>query len=154
MKKLPFLIVVIFFFGCTKEKVGHTKLYIKNTTTHTIKLLPFNGGALENNSIKIINPNSEIEVYDANVRGKTVEPCFGTLLQPYDSVLVTYDDLVKIPHIKFNLPYSGNHKVLFTSSRSISNQNNWVKAITNETKYSLEGNFMYTFVEQDYLDAK
>lgn len=154
MKQILFFGFVLFLIGCEKEEVGHTKSYIKNTTSHTIKLLPYNGASLDNSNIKIVAPNSTLEVYAANVRGKTIEPSFGTLLQPYDSVLVTYDDTIKIPHIKFNLTYNGPHKVLFNSNRSISNSNNWTKSITNETKYSLEGNFLYTFVEQDYLDAR
>ncbi|MEO6612756.1 MAG: hypothetical protein ABIT05_11745 [Chitinophagaceae bacterium] len=152
--KYSLLFLLVVSIGCVKEKVGHTSSFIKNSTSHKIILLPYNGTTLDNSTIKVINPNSTVEVYNDNVRGKTIEPGFGTLLQPYDSVVVSYDDTIKIPHIKFNILYNGSHKVLFTSNRSISNQNNWVKTITNETKYSLEGNFMYTFVEQDYLDAK
>ena len=154
MKQILFFSLFLCFIGCIKDKVGHTKSLIKNTTMHTIKLLPYKGATLDNANIKIVPANSTVEVYDANVRGKTIEPSFGTLLQPYDSVLVTYDDIVKIPHIKFNLSYAGSHRILFTSSRSISNQNNWTKAITNETKNSIQGDFTYTFVEQDYLDAR
>lgn len=148
------LLLLIVFMGCIKEKVGHTKSFIKNSTSYKIILLPYNGAAIDNSNIKVINPNSSVEVYNANVRGKTIEPSFGTLLQPYDSVVVSYDDTIKIPHIKFNLVYIGSHKVLFNSNRSISNQSNWTKAITNETKYSLQGEYTYTFVQQDYLDAK
>jgi hypothetical protein len=154
MKTIFISILMLLLNGCIKEKVGHTTSFINNKTAHTIKLLPYNGATLDNANIKIVNPNSTLQVYDFTVRGKTIEPCFGTLLQPYDSVLVTYDDVVKIPHIKFNLPYTGNHKILFNTNRSISNANNWTKLITNETKYSLEGNFTYVFSEQDYLDAK
>lgn len=154
MKNIFIFSFLLFLNGCIKEPVGHTTSFINNTTTHTIKLLPYNGTTLDNANIKIVNPNSTLRVFDFNVRGKTIEPCFGTLLQPYDSVLVTYDGLVKIPHVKFNLTYTGNHKILFNTNRSISNANNWTRTITNETKYSLEGNFTYVFVEQDYLDAK
>ena len=154
MKKLISFCLLGIFISCKKEEVGHTSSFIKNTTSHKIMLLPFNGAILDNASIKVINPNTTLEVYNKSVRGKTIEPSFGTLLQPYDSVVVSYDDTIKIPHIKFNTVYSGNHKVLFTTSRSISNQNNWTKLITKETRYSLEGNFTYTFIEQDYLDAK
>lgn len=155
MRHFFYFLSFLYLLSCTKETVGHTKTFIKNTTSHTIKLIPYNGASLDNANIKIVSPNSTLEVYNANVRGKTIDPCFGTLLlQPYDSVLVTYDDTVKIPHIKFNLPYSGTHKILFQSNRSISNHNNYLKEITDENKYSLTGQFIYTFVEQDYLDAR
>lgn len=154
MIRFIFFLLILCMFSCTKEKVGHTKTFIKNTTSHTIKLLSYYGATLDVNNTKIIPPSSTIEAYTANVHGKTIDPCFGTLLQPYDSVLVTYDDTVKISHIKFNLPYNGTHRILFQSNRSISNPGSYIKEITNETSYSLEGKFTYTFVEQDYLDAK
>jgi hypothetical protein len=140
--------------GCSKEQFGHTKTFYVNSTNHSIKLLPYNGGLLLAGDVKTIPPLSTTEAYSASVRGKTIDPCFGTLLQPYDSVLVTYDDAVKIPHIKFNLSYTGTHRVLFTSNRSISNPGNYIREITNETKFSIEGRFTYTFTEQDYLEAR
>lgn len=139
---------------CTKEEVGLTKTFIINTTNHRIRILPFNGSNLDNIRIKLIEPLATVEVYSASVKGKTIDPCYGTLLQPFDSVVVTYDDTIRIPYIKFNLVYSGTHRILFSSNRSISNAANYIKAITRETKTSLEGNFTYTFTEQDYLDAK
>lgn len=153
MKNLIFFSFLLFIMSCKKEEVGQTKSFIKNSTSHSIKLLPYNSGILDNTNIKTITPNSIIEVYSANVRGKTIEPCYGTLLQPYDSVVVIYDNLYKIPHIKFNSTFNGLKKVVFSSSRSISNASNWKKTITNETKYSIEGNFEFTFIEQDYIDA-
>ena len=154
MKKIFLFSFLFAIMSCKKEEVGQTISYIKNSTSHTIKLLPYNTSVLDNSNVKVISANSTLEVYSANVRGKTIDPCFGTLLQPYDSVLVVYDDTYKIPHIKFNLTYVGSKKVLFNSNRSISNASNWTKTITNETKYSIEGNFNYTFIEQDYIDAQ
>jgi hypothetical protein len=154
MKNIFIISLILFLNGCIKERIGYTKSFIANATAHTIRLLPYYGATSDNSNIIIVNPNSTAEVYKRNISGKTIDPCFGTLLQQYDSVLITYDDVVKIPHIKFNLVYTGNHKILFSNSRSISNADHWAKLITNETKYSLEGNFTYTFVEQDYLDAK
>ncbi|MEO7266306.1 MAG: hypothetical protein ABIW38_15425 [Ferruginibacter sp.] len=154
MKKYILVFSFIPLLSCTKEEIGHTKSYLINSTNHNIKILPYIGASLDNSASKTIPPNSTIEVYAADVRGKTIDPSFGTVLQPYDSVVVSYDDVVKIPHIKFNLAYSGMHRVLFSSNRSISNQNNYLKTITSETKNSIEGNFKYTFTEQDYLDAR
>lgn len=154
MKFLFFLFFSLVFFSCQKEEMSHTKTIYKNTTVHKIRVVPFSGGIVDNQSIKLVSALSETLVYEANVRGKTLSPSLGTLFQPYDSVVVYYDDTVRIAHIKFNLPYSGSHKVLFTSNRSISNENNYEKFITNEKKCSLTGYFQYTFTEQDYLDAK
>jgi len=140
--------------ACTKEKSGHTSTFIKNTTTHTIKLLPYKGASIDMSYAKTIPATSIIEVYSANVWGKTIDPCFGTLLQPYDSVVVKFDDTVMIPHIKFNLVYNGTHYIPFQSNRSISNANSYLKEIIEEAKRSITGKFTYTFTEQDYLDAR
>jgi hypothetical protein len=154
MKSLIFISFCLFLLSCQKEKVGNTNSVIRNSTNFVIKLLPYKNGILDNSNLKELPPNTDLVVYTANVRGKTLEPCFGTLLQPYDSILVTFNDSIKIPHIKFNLPYSGTHKILFNSNRSISNQNNWTQNIESEDKYSIRGRFTFTFVYQDYLDAR
>ena len=154
MKRLRLIILFFCAISCTKEKLGHTETFIENKTSHLIRLLPYYGAILDLNYSKTIPPLSKIQAYTANVRGKTIDPCFGTLLQPYDSVLVTYDDTVKISHIKFNSSYNGTHVVNFRNNRSISNASSYTKEITNETNYSLEGKFTYIFTEQDYLNAK
>ncbi len=154
MKNTFAYVFCVLFFGCSKEKIGHTETFINNTTAHTIKIMPFNGSTLDLNNLKVIPASTTIEIYSANVRGKTIDPCFGVLLQPYDSILIVYDDSIKIPHIKFNQTYSGNHKILFESNRSISNIKNYQKEITDESKNTIRGKFTYTFVEQDYLDAR
>jgi hypothetical protein len=152
--KLLFIIPLIGVISCTKERSGHTSTIIKNTTTHTIKLLPYNGASIDMSYSKTIPGSSTVEVYSENHFGKTIEPCFGRLLQPFDSVVVRFDDTVMIPHIKFNLTYNGNHYIPFQSNRSISNPNSYLKEITKETKWTITGKFTYTFIEQDYLDAK
>jgi hypothetical protein len=147
-------ILSLFLISCSKEKTGNTKTIFKNSTDHRIKIIPYIGNLVDNANIKTLLQQSETVVYEANVRGKTIDPSFGLLLQPYDSVVVSYDDTVKIPHIKFNLVYTGTHRILFSSSRSISNEANYTKTITDETKNSLTGYYLYEFKEQDYLDAK
>lgn len=149
-----YLMAGIILPSCIKEESGYTKTFINNTTNHTIKLLPFYQGVIARDLTRIIPPLTNIEVYSDIVRGKTIDPSFGTLLNPYDSVLVVYDDTVKIPHIKFNLVYSGTHRVLHSSNRSIANEANYNKQITSETKFKLHGFYTFTFTEQDYLDAK
>jgi hypothetical protein len=148
------LLLALTFVGCIKEDVGNTKTYIKNNTQHKIILLPYSGSSIDNHMRREIDPLKTTEIFHQVVRGKSLEPCFGTLLQPYDSVLVTYDDTVKIAHIKFNITTNNKHCILFSSNRSISNQNNYVLITEDETKHSIKGHYTYTFTEQDYLDAK
>jgi len=127
--------------------------FITNTTSHIIKLLPYKGTIKDSMHVKTIQPYSNTEVDNSSGRGKSLGFCYAITLQPYDSVLVTFDDTIKIPHIKWNLVYSG-HGILYSSNRSISNINNWVKTITKETRHYIEGYYTFTFVEQDYIDAK
>ena len=154
MKSLFSALLLVSLFGCEKEEVGHTKSIIVNRTNHVIKLSPYSGSTIETNMLVNLQPYDSIIVFSDNVRGKTLDPCFGTLLQPFDSVLVEYDNFVRIPHIKFNATYNGTHFIPFTNNRNISNQNNWEKVTESETSNSITGFFKYVFVEQDYLDAQ
>lgn len=121
----------------------------------TIKIVPYRGSQINIPNVKSILPNSEIEVYNASPRGKTIEPSFGTLLQPYDSVLVSYNDSIKIGHMKFNSPVTYTRKIDFTNNRNISNSDaSWIKKIISENKYSITGVFTCTFFQQDYLNAR
>ncbi len=154
MKILFSTLFLISLIACEKEEVGHTKSIFVNRTNHTIKLSPYSGNMLEANMLVNLQPYDSLIVFSDNVRGKTLDPSFGTLLQPYDSIVVEYDNLARIPHIKFNATYNGTHFIPFTSNRSISNSNNWEKVIENETSHSITGYYKYIFTEQDYLEAQ
>jgi hypothetical protein len=155
LKRITLISLSLFMHSsCIKEEVGHTNSIIKNDTNFTVKLLPYKNGTIDYTTAKTILPNSEIKVFDASVRGKNLEPSFGILLQPYDSIVVTYNDTVKIAHIRFNLLVLHTRKIDFSNSRNISNSSlSWIEDITNETKYSVTGTFTYTFTYNDYLNA-
>lgn len=154
MKQLLYLLTLVFFSSCVKDYKSTTATFIKNTTSHKIEIIPYTNGVVNNEYYKLIEAYQDLEVYSGNVYGKTLEPDFGTLLQPNDSIVIKFDDSVKITHLKFNSTIQTGHYILYDSNRSISNPSNYVKTIEKETKHYLRGNFRYTFTEQDYLDAK
>jgi len=155
LKKLFFLIIPLSIFGCMiDEAPAWVDSHIKNSTSHSIKLLPYRCGMVDNERIVVIKPDVDTVVDRMSQPGKSFQPTYINNLSFFDSILVTFDDSIKIPHIRCDSTYTGSHKVPFSSKRSLMNINNWTKTYTSETKYALNGYYMFTFVEQDYLDAR
>jgi hypothetical protein len=143
------LVILINICSCTIEKYGSTETHLINTTEHQIKILGFKNGIMK--EISAIAPNETVLVLKMRVKGKTLYPNFGTLLQPYDSVKVVYDNSLSIIHQRFN--NSNQNGVTYENSRNLTNPDNYVMVITKEDKYSITGNFEFKFIEQDFLDA-
>lgn len=148
------LILILLFLinecSCTIEKSGSTETHLINATEHQIKILGFNNGIMR--EISTIAPNETVVVLKMHVKGKTLYPNFGTLLQPYDSLKVVYDDSATAIHQRFNS--QSNKGIPYGSNRNLTNPNNYKVVITGETKYSITGYFDFIFTEQDYLDAQ
>lgn len=147
--------LLMLFIGCvTKDYKSNTKTYFHNITSHKIEVLPYLDGMVSNADYKQINPYEHKMVLEMNVYGRTLSPDFGTLLQPYDSVVVVFDDSIQSTHLKFNTSIQTGHYIFYDSLRAISNPNNYIKTVEYEHEKYLVGYFTYTFSEQDYLDAK
>ncbi len=150
------LLILITLSSCIKDYSSTTSSVIKNTTGHLIKIEPFINGNLENNSVIIISQCSEKKVIEnAMIRGKATGDCFGRLMQPYDSIIISFDGLKKSTHLKFSSSITDSFNyVLFSNNRSFTNNVNWNKLTLGETKHTLNTLFEYSFSEQDYLNAK
>ena len=151
MKYLIFISgLLLNIWSCTVEEQGSTESLLINNTEHQIKIIGYQNGSKQ--ELKNLAPQETVVVLKMHVFGKTIYPNFGTMLQPFDFIEVVYDNKDTIVHQRFNsqsqvgIPYS--------NIRNLTNPNNYIKAITEETKHSITGYFSYTFTEQDYLDAK
>lgn len=152
MKKI-FIVGLVLIVSCIKDYNSSTKSYIDNKTSHNITIAPYYNGYIDSSLFRIILPFENKLVYEKNPRGKTLSPDYATILQPYDSVVVTFDGIYKTTHLKFNSEIMCTDCIVFNSNRSISNNDNYIKTITEETKHYQIGYFTYTFSEQDYIDA-
>lgn len=146
--------VCIFCIGCTKDYKSHTETYLDNSTSYSIEIQPFQSGAIDMDQLVTINPHERLKVYEDNVWGKTLGPCWATLLQPYDSVMVVFNDERRSKHLRFSYTGSCDYCIGFERNRNITNKKNYQQVVTKEHKRYLNGYFNYTFTEQDYLDAR
>ena len=156
MKPIVFLsTVALIFSSCIRDYSSTTSSVIKNETAHTIQINPYLNGVIDNSMSYFINPNSEITPINLSmVRGKSLGSALGRLLQPFDSVVVVFDGFKSSKHNRFTDSSNCNNCILQSNQRSIANENNWVKTVTREDKHTLTGYYTFTFIEQDFIDAK
>ncbi|MDI9318956.1 MAG: hypothetical protein QM530_00640 [Phycisphaerales bacterium] len=154
MKIILTVIVFFFFLSCIKDYKSNTRSYLKNESKHSIRIYPYTMGSVDSFGIFLIKPLGNLQVFESNVHGKTLSPDYGTLLKPYDSIVILFDDSIKVIHLKFNSTITCDECIKFENNRNISNSENYVKTIVEENKKFLKGYFTYTFTEQDYLNAK
>jgi hypothetical protein len=71
-----------------------------------------------------------------------------------DSVIVEFNNTKRTTHYGYNKTGNNSHAILSTSNRSLFNGTNYVQKTIKDDKCHLETEFIYTFTEQDYLNAK
>lgn len=156
MKKLLLALFVISFSSCIKDYKSSTATYLHNETEHTIEIAPYKDGLVVSGDAKIIQPNERQRVYDDSPYGRSLAPCWGRLIQPYDSVVVTFDASRRTVHLSFRdttrLASSGYLR--FVDSKNITNEDSYKEIITESNKNYLVGYYEYTFTEADYEFAK
>jgi hypothetical protein len=152
--KYLFTLFCLVFCSCIKDYSSTTSSTIINKTNYLIKTEPFLNDIVESSKVISISPNSQKKVIEnAMIRGKATGDCFGRLLQPYDSVIVSFNGIKKSVHLKFNSNNTdSNTYILFGNNRSFTNNLNWKKSTWNETKNTLQTVFEFEFTEQDYIN--
>jgi hypothetical protein len=150
------ILTMLFCSACIKDYSSLTSSFIKNDTGHLILIEPYFNGLVDNNYTVELYPNEEKQLLkNVVVKGKSLGNAYGTYLQPFDSIIIHFDNTKFSIHTKFNSTDTlGSEVIKFNNNRSISNEKNWTKTITAEDKHTLNGFYTFTFTEQDYLDAK
>lgn len=150
-----FLIIgVLITDSCIKESSAYAQTFFYNTTEHSVNVIPYQNGQVVNDQIITVKPKERKVVQELFLKGKSLGVPFGERLRVYDSVLVIFDNVAVSKHLKFGDTSDCSNCILEVSNRHIANSVNYVKTITESSKRSISGYFTYTFVEQDYLDAK
>jgi len=143
--------------GCnvvTIEKSTNSRSFIINETNYIIKLIPYDNGNELASLTQIIQSSEEKLVLDYNNRGKGQGFAYPRSMQPIDSIIVLFDDKIKTVHYTFNVSGINPKAIKFGSPRNIYTEDNFVRKITAEDKYNISNEYRYTFVDQDYEDAK
>jgi hypothetical protein len=155
MKYLVLCFVIIIASSCIKDYASVSSSILVNSTSHTIKILPYMfGDPLFSQSITL-QPNSKDSIFRTKpVKGKSLGDPYGVFLRPYDSVIVLFNNVKSSKHQRFGDSTTCDRCISITNHRAISNPDNWTKEIQKEFKHYLHGSFTYTFTEQDFLNAK
>lgn len=153
-----FITLGLFYLpGCVKDYRSHTQTYLVNETSYKIEIVPYKDGiALYDIQISL-EPRERKIVLDDNPWGKTLSPCWGELLQPYDSTIVIFQDstIKKSIHLSWrDSTITCENCYSFNSLRNLSNLDNYNKNITKSHSKYLHGYYEYTFTEADYEFAK
>lgn len=149
------LIIFIFLFAsCSKEKATISETIFRNKTGHEIEVTIYeDDGAPDTvNSFSL----SASDVKKAlSIRGGGIGEgvTFGQLIGG-DSIVVTFDGMYSIVHYRPSPVGSNPKNYPFESNRNIFNRNSYEQKLKTNRKLLREWDFIYTFTEQDYMDAK
>jgi len=141
-------------FSCRHEESTSTKTFITNNSSHSIEIIPYYQGVISNVDIKYIAPNSTLPILTNHTRGKSAGYSYPIYLIAVDSIYVLYDNLKTVVYYKENSTGNNPKAITYDSSRSIYNEANYIRKITQEDKRSISNEYTFTFTEQDFLDAK
>ncbi|MCC6186441.1 MAG: hypothetical protein IT256_04745, partial [Chitinophagaceae bacterium] len=109
------ILVSVFFISCTKDYKSGTKSYLINNTNYQIVIVPYFKNIVDSTMLQSLKPFEKKQVFESSVMGKTLSPDFGTLVQPYDSVLIIFDEKYRSKHLKFNSDSSCEKCIGFTN---------------------------------------
>jgi hypothetical protein len=155
--KLSFITITGLFFiiGCQKEKSTFYQAYIKNATSHQVKIVPFFSGTTNSNKIILLAAGDSVLVGHGVDWGKVDHAGFNSeYFSGSDSIVVSFDNSYSISHY-FNTPSLFSTKYyLYSSLRNLGNYLSWLYSFHDESKYSRRAFYLYRFTEQDYLDAR
>jgi hypothetical protein len=153
--RIAVFLLLFLISSCIKERVTLYKATLVNNSSHKIVVKPYFSSVNPSDKTITLLTNQNFEI------AYGTDPGFGNqgfsssyFGGPNDSVIVTFDDLYSITHY-FNTPSSLSTKhYLFNSNRNIGNPVSYSLQTNRLSKYQQENIFTYTFIEQDYLDAK
>ena len=145
MRNLFYILTIVLFVSC-KEKTATDVYIFNNSTYHTIDLVlyePLSTKEIKEYTTIALEKRSTDNSIFTRGRGNAT-----AIENVYDSVLVTWDDTVKIIH------YSQLGQPQDPSANHILDFSNWVYVQTTVAKKKeSKRDLIYTFTEQDYLDA-
>lgn len=158
MKKKVLLMLVSILTACKKETSYSTNNFICNNSNHSVNITYYKDGMIiRNRTIDSIADASCNLIYKSNGFGKGNASNYLNSTINLDSALVSFDNNTLAVHYGFNTIGSNTKAIVFGNPRNIfggSSTGGWESRIVSETKHHIETELKYTFIEQDYLNAK
>jgi hypothetical protein len=148
-------LLIFLFVGCTKEQITNYKANLSNTTIHTIVIRPYFGGSVPNNKIITLTPNGTFQIANGTDWGIVNNGGFDSdSFGGSDSIVVTFDNIYSITHYTTQLTLLASKYYLVSSNRNLYNKNSYLYTYQDPSKTRRESNYLYKFVEQDFLDTQ
>lgn len=157
MKQFLVLLSINFILSsCVKEKQTFTDLKIKNSTAHSVEIIPYRHGDIYSEVIINIREYSDTMIKKNYFhRGISNIPLFfPEYLNDTDSAKVIFDNQFSITHYFKQTSMVSEKYYEKLSNRNLSNLDSYNSFIESESKNTRHWISIYTFTEQDYLDAK
>lgn len=153
MKYLIVSLILIPLFSCTKDYNSRYTATLVNKTSHSIRVLFFNSGVVNQKDTIRLNANQSFEIANGSDRGTISTPGF-TSNYNGDSIWVVFDGLYRITHYTVTPTQLYSKYYLNISNRNLTNPNSYRFVSTPISSNSNLNEHFYEFIEQDYLDAK
>jgi len=145
--------LILFCISCIESSTD-SFTFIQNNSNHKINIYAYKNGAITLDKSFTIAPNERIQI-DHTSNGGTGGSgiSYSIFIWGQDSILVTFDNLNTIVHYKETLIGNSTKFYSYNSPRNLYNEANYIKTTVAKTSHSVTYNFLYTFTEQDYIDA-
>jgi len=145
--------LVLFCISCTESSTD-SFTFIQNNSNHTINIYAYKNGAITPDKSFTIAPSEKIQI-DHTSNGGTGGSgiSYSMFIGGQDSILVTFDNLNTIVHYKETLIGNSTKFYPYNSPRNLYNPVNYTRTIMMNNSHSTIYNFLYTFTEQDFIDA-
>ena len=141
--------------GACKETTKYSITYAENTTGHAISGRAYYKGNFNEYDSFELAPYEKKQIYRiggwGSKDGKGLS--YGEMAIINDSILVIFDHTDTIAHYKATLIGGAKHFYPFSSTRNLYNEANYIETLIEKSSNNTNHYFLYTFTEQDYLDA-
>ena len=124
--------------------------YFENRTGHRIKVEPYWNKVLITDGVKTLVINENQLVNGEFGRGTAMGATYGDIAG--DSIVVTFDDTLKVSHVGKNKAASPK-SYAYTHSRNLLNRENYAYTVSESSKKARDNEYRYIFTPEDYQDA-
>ena len=142
-------LLTLIFFGCCKKSV-ESSLIIRNISPSKVSLQMYKNGIINKIPNVILKGASGAILDSAGLKLRDVSSLYFLA----DSIIVVFDNQKKTVHYGRNKTGNNPSAVLFADKRSLFNALAYESKVIIEKRCYSETDFIYTFGEQDYLNAK
>jgi hypothetical protein len=145
---LAFLLIIFSFAACDGNGSYKSKTYFENRSGHKIRVEP--AGNKTQDGFRTLSVNEIQLVYSGSGKGASNGHTYGDVAG--DSLVVIYDDTLKVFHLGLNKKVSPK-SYAFEHPRNLLNKKNYSYILFESSKKFTDNEYRYIFTPEDYKDA-